>query len=703
MKGKLIWKVTAVKKTKSKHKRSIATTLLLGFSVPVLLLILLGIISYRTASQTILDKYEESSKNTLTAMSMYGENIVDSIASRALETITSSDMKQCYESFYTSKDPEWLGFYSNANTKLFQMLSSSGNISNYYTIPKKNTSMSSLPTDFGNDMYDKFMETSVGKAFSDNSSLKKGWFGYHIDLDAARKSDGEDYAFTFVQKFSGADTYLVLDWKMDSAEEMIEQIDFGKDSIVALISKDGREVARIRSLKENGTPILNKMTETVFVNSDFYKADKEYETVGSEEIRLNGEDYLYVYTPIGNSGICICALIPQDNILEEVSAIRNITVILVLAAIVIAALIGICIAGGISKTVKTISKGLDKVSEGDLTYRFAIKRRDEFGMLGKVLNETIAKICLLMEDMKKFGTKVNQMADDIADKTTFVNESMQNISVAVGEVAKGIQVQAVETEKSSGKMQEFAERIDDIYTETSQMSGSIESATQALNRGQLIIKDLHTKAETTASITNVLVDNINGVQQNSDEIVGIVDAINNIAEQTNLLSLNASIEAARAGEFGRGFAVVAEEIRKLADQSATAAREVQTRLEKMAVMTDKTTKSAAETQMIIEKQGVSLEQTISIFATIEEKVEELLDGLKVIAEGMKCINTDKDEIQSSVMNISVETETAAASTEEVNAALSEQEAATEKLAENMEYLKKQTAVLEESINCFRIC
>lgn len=703
MKNTFIKKVTDAIKAKIKHKRSIRTTLLLGFSVPVLLLILLGVISYGTASQTILDKYEESSKNTLTAMSMYGENIVDGIASRALETITSSDMKQCYESFYTSKDPEWLGFYSNANTKLFQMLSSSGNISNYYTIPKKNTSMSSLPTDFGNDMYDKFMETSVGKAFSEDSSLKKGWFGYHTDLDAARKSDGEDYAFTFVQKFSGADAYLVLDWKMDSAEEMIEQIDFGKDSIVALISKDGREVARIRSIKEDGAQTLNKMSETVFINSDFYKSANEYETVGSEEIRWNGDDYLYVYAPIGNSGICICGLIPQDNILEEVSAIRNVTIILVITAIVIAALIGICIAGGISSTVKLISKGLDKVSEGDLLYKFAIKRRDEFGMLGKVLNETIEKIRLLMEDMKKFGTNVNQMADDISDKTSFVSESMQNISIAVGEVAKGIQVQAVETENSNRKMQEFAERLDDIYVETTQMSGAIDSATEAINKGQVIISDLNAKAETTTSITNVLVENIIGVQKQSSEIVGIVDTINNIAEQTNLLSLNASIEAARAGEYGRGFAVVAEEIRKLADQSATAAGEVQARLGKMAVMTEKTTESASETQKIIEKQGVSLEQTIAIFAIIEEKVEELVNGLKVIVDGMKCINTDKDDIQSSVKNISLETETAAATTEEVNAALSEQETAIAKLAENMENLKQQTAVLEESINCFRIC
>lgn len=689
-------------KSKIQRRKSIRATLLLGFLVPVLLLILLGVISYQTASRTIMDKYEESSKNTLIAMSMYGENVVDGIASRALEQITGSDMKQCYESFYTSKDAEWLRFYSDANTKLFQMCSSAGNISNYYTIPKNNTSMSSLPTDFGSDMYEKFMETSIGKAFTEDPSLKKGWFGYHADLDEARKSDGEDYAFTFVQKFLSADVYLVLDWKMESAEEMLEQIDFGKDSIVALVSGDGREVVCIRTEKEDGTETLEKMSESVFVNSDFYTSSMEQAQAGSEEVRWNGSDYLYVYSPIGDSNISICGLIPRENILAEVSTIKNITIVLVIVAMVIASLIGVCISGGISKTVKLISNGLDKVSEGDLTHKFEIKRRDEFGMLGKVLDETIGKIRLLMEDMKMFGSNVNQMADDISDKTAFVNESMQSISVAVGEVAKGIQIQAVETEKSSGKMQGFAERLDSIYSETTQMSDAIDSATEAINEGHLIIKDLHAKAETTTSITNVLVDNVSGVQKYSSEIIGIVDTINNIAEQTNLLSLNASIEAARAGELGRGFAVVAEEIRKLADQSATAAGEVQARLGKMSVMAEKTNQSAAETQKIIVEQGISLDQTIAIFNTIEEKVEELVSGLKIIVDGMRCINTDKDEIQASVMNISLEAENAAASTQEVNAALSEQEAAIGKLAENMEQLKKETAVLEQSINCFRI-
>lgn len=235
-----------------------------------------------------------------------------------------------------------------------------------------------------------------------------------------------------------------------------------------------------------------------------------------------------------------------------------------------------------------------------------------------------------------------------------------------------------------------------------QMSGAIINTTEVVHKGQVIIRELSEKARTTAEITDILVENVSGVRDHSTEIEGIIDTINNIADQTNLLSLNASIEAARAGENGRGFAVVAEEIRKLADQSAKAAGEVQQRLNAMSVMTERTTQSAEETQTIVAAQGAALTETITVFGVIEEKVSELVNGLQTIVDGMTQINTDKDELQASVMNISMAAETAASSIEEVTASLDEQVGGISRLAENTISMKKETSVLEESMNHFRI-
>lgn len=685
-------------------KRSIRTTLFGAFLVPVLLIVVQGAISYTTASETIMEKYEEASRNTIQAMSMYGQTLADSMASRALEQVNSDDMKLYYGQYADNTQPEWLTHFANAKAKLLLMYNTTEYISNFYTISNGGSEINSLGKELGGkDAYNTFMASDIGTKFQEDISLKSGWYGYHAAIDEMRGSDGQDYAFTYVQKFiNKVEAYLVLDWSMESVEEMISKIDFGDDSITALISNDGREIARIRKEGADGTDVLEKVDGTVFAGQDFYEKSKEETETTTSYVTWNGDMYLYVHAALGKSGISLCSLIPQDNIVAEVSAIRNMTILIVMIAVAIAIFIGTMIAGGISKTVKVLGDNLEKVAKGDLTQNFNIKRKDEFSTLAGTLNDTIGNIRALMTDMKRFGTDVNQMADDISDKTDSVNESLRNITIGMDEVSRGLQVQAEETDKSNGMMQSLAERLEGVHKETVSMSGAIDGATEAIHQGQIIIGDLNEKAQTTANITNILVENVNGVQKQSVEIEDIIDTINNIAEETNLLSLNASIEAARAGEHGRGFAVVAEEIRKLADQSAAAAGEVQQRLSRMSVMTEKTTQSAEETKDIVAKQGDSLNQTIAVFGTIEEKVKELVSGLQVFVDGMEQINTDKDAMQTSVTSISAEAESIAASTQEVTSTLDMQADTMDKLAENMEYLRKQTVVLEESMNKFKI-
>lgn len=685
-----------------KKKRSIGITLIGGFLIPVLMIVVLGVVSYQTASKTMMRKYEESSLHTISALSLYGGTLVEGIETRAMEQIVNSEMKNYYENYADNTDEKWIEVYSKAKSTLSQIKNNMISIDNIYTIPESGSQIHSLERDLPDSIYQDFKDSEIGVWFADHTSKKNGWFGRHLAIDAARESDGEDYAFTYVQRFVNMDTYVVFDWAIKSAEEMLYHINFGENSICALVSDDGREVSRIFKESDDRKLIPEKVDSALFTEQGFYRMAQEAGDCGSADVIWNGSAYLFVFAPLGNSPIMLCALIPRANIIAEVANIRNLTIVIVMIAICVALFVGTMIAGGISRAVGGINRTLGRVAEGDMTQQFAVRRKDEFGILGTALNNTISKIRLLFTEMKAFGGNVNRMAEGTTEKTEALNGALRNILSGVEEVADSMHSQAVYTDESNERMQVFAKRLERIYSETSAMSGVISDASEAIQKGRVIVHNLGRESETTTDIARHLVENASGVQHYSTEIEGIIDTINGIAEQTNLLSLNASIEAARAGEQGRGFSVVADEIRNLADSSSKAAGEVQHILGKMSVMTAKTMASAKETEDIVTKQTVLLNETVTIFGMIEQKVRKLVSGLELVVGGMDEIHSDKEEIQSSVQKICVKAEQAAVAAQEMTASLNEQADVMEELAKNMEYLREEILTLEKSMDHFTI-
>lgn len=685
-------------KFKLPKNTGIMGTLIKAFLVPIVLIIILGLVSYMTASSTIKNKVEESSKSTISAMSMYCDLMTSTVSSKALELVSSEDLSAYYETYYKkTNDSKAMTYWRNGRKDLLKVKASVQYLYSYTIIPEGGTFLTSVSSGLGDDAYAKFMESPEGKYFVENPTQKTAWFGYHTFLDQQLGISEDRYGLAFYQKFLKANAYLVFDITTESIEEMLNEMDLGENSIKALIAQDGREIIRVQ---KDGKGVALESEGAVFTDKDYYTRSLNAEEAGLEYIEYNGDTWLYLYAPVGKTGIMLCGLIPEDNIVQEVHFIRNLCIIMVLLACVIAFVIGSRIASGMSKSVKVITKGLDKVAGGDLTIAFDMKRKDEFGLLAKGLNDMLESMRTLMTDMKKFGNQVKAMADGVAMKSDTINTSVREISLAVDEVAAGAQHQAHEADSSNGKMGVFAEKVDSVSVGAGDMSNTIDKATAAVEQGRVIVDELNKKSETTVAITKVLVDNINDVQERSAAIEGFVDTINSIAGQTNLLSLNASIEAARAGENGRGFAVVAEEIRKLADESMRAGKNIKDIVGNIVETTKKTTDSAKEAETIVFAQAAALEETIQVFGEINQCVDTLVNGLKDIVDSMQMINGEKELVQDSIRSISVISEEAAVATEEVTATLDEQVKIVADLAKDVELLRKEADALDQSISKF---
>lgn len=688
--------VQAVKDVRGNSRRSIMQTLLVGFLVPVILMIALGIVSYNTASSGILSKYKESAMSTVSAVGNYCGLVCDSISSKALEMVTNSDVGSYYEKYYKKQDSEAMEIFRNAKSTISNTKSTNKYVYSCSVIPENGSYLSTLTGSMTENPYSDFTETTEGAFLAENTTVRNQWMGYHTYLDEHMNSTTDKYAITFYQRMLKNNTILILDMDMTTAMDMLEQMDFGKGSIRALVSGDGREVVSIQGT-EGGA-----VEETYFVGNKFFEDSRSAEGTGSTDVKINGKKYVYIYTPVGKTGAMICALIPRSNLLGQVGTIKYITIIMVILAAGAALAIGTYISMGISRTVKSMTMGLSAVAEGDLSKDFTTKREDEFRILTLSLNAMMSSMRKLMQDMKQFGTKVNDLSIDVSEKTTAVSASMDDIATAMDEVARGVQNQAEDTENSNEKMMEFSDNINAVTDKTADMDEMAVKAIDAVEKGKVIVQDLSSKSDTTVSLTKVLVEDIDAVQKSSEEIKSFIDVINSIAGQTNLLSLNASIEAARAGEAGRGFAVVAEEIRKLADQSKESGSRIREIVENIGNTTDKTTASAKKAEDMVNEQAKALAQTVEVFGMIQSHVGELVEGIKVITDRLEKIMEEKETVQGSIQNISAVSEQVAASTQEVTATLGGQAAVIQNLKEEVEKLKEDARQLNISIDKFKL-
>ncbi|MDE6389046.1 MAG: methyl-accepting chemotaxis protein [Lachnospiraceae bacterium] len=686
------------------HKRKsigdikIIYKLMFAFLIPIIMMVMLGIVCYHTASKNAVSKYEESAGSTVMSVAEYFNLLTSNVETNATDMLVTDAVKDYYGlNAMSSNQNKESTSYNAMKTTVLKMTSSTKYVANVHAFAAAGRSVSSTTKEsvrrlaFDENAYDDFQKQE-GQPFED-PTFKGMWIGEHLFIDTATGTDTNEYGISFMRRLSTGKGFLIIDIKRSIVQEALGRVDFGKGSYVSLITADGREIHM-----KYGEPSYG----TIYKGQAFYQASLEEDVYMSDYVTFNKKQYLYLYAPVGETGMKICALIPESSIIEEMKDLRNETILFVIMASLVAILTGMILSNSIRRTLDKISRSMKVASEGDFTVSLATNRQDEFGHVSNSIAKMISSMRELIAEVQKFSGDVGRSAGQVSETTDRILSSMREVNTAVSDVETEVIKQAQDADTGYRMMAEFGEKINHI-SETAGIMGTMADSTIArVEKGTAMVDMLKTTAHATTDITQILVDNVADVGSQSGNIKTIIDTINSIAERTNLLSLNAGIEAARAGESGRGFAVVAESIGKLAEQSMTAGNEIKKIIESIEATTRTATESAVRTEENVKSQMDALDETVTVFHEIHDYVQNLVEKLEQIVEQMGGLVEDKDKVLDTIQGVSSTTDNASAATVEVTASIAEQVGFLSELNDDAEALKSQAEKLDDAMRRFTL-
>ena len=396
----------------------------------------------------------------------------------------------------------------------------------------------------------------------------------------------------------------------------------------------------------------------------------------------------YYINPDGKYILVISA--DESDAFAAILRTTNIMNVALIVEVILFAILGFIMINRLVKPLHVLTEVVNKVAGLDFTRNEdedqLAHRKDEIGLIGRAIHNLHRQLRDIIVIIRDQGEKLSQSNTQFVQGFSEIVQTVDNVNVAVEEIAMGSTSQAQETTSASENMVDMGNAIESNSTSVDALEESIDRMNSLAQQSEEMLDDLADINNKTAETIDVVTEQTNRTNQSAEKINEAVVAIQDIASQTNLLSLNASIEAARAGESGRGFAVVAEQIRKLSEDSANSATEIEAIVRELIENSEDSVVKMQDLKDGSAVQAEKLDSTKESFEGLKQEIEAVSNASKEIFTQTSSINKLKDGVSGVIEQLAAIAQENAASTQETSASMFT-------LTENIDKCKDETEVL----------
>lgn len=688
-------------------RKSIRAKLLLAFLLSTVFIVSLGAYSYKLAADELQASAELNSQQTLKSGGEYLKLMSGVVEAISAQILLNEDVQKLY-------------LNPRQNLKSSDAREAALNIGNYLdSLVLANQNLISCigiigtnDLNFSNNSSAQYVKVRNLGGVEDMLVYKEAlkgdrkpvWIGDTNQLSGlynqSKAGTGLSCVRVLKENASGkVGGILVIELKQEPVKAVLDTINPGLGSEAHFIGTDGFDLGF--SSNEKTMAPANGGYE--FSKGKIYGQIKNDSAANSySSIRYNHKKYLLVYCKPEGTDFILATLLPFSILLSGAARILMTTLILTSFAAVCSIAVAVKMSGGMSATINNIVYTAQKAASGDLTYKPETGRIDELGVLTLNMSSMMDNMRTVIEETAATAEQVSVATQAVASSTNGAIRISEGICTAVEEIAKGAAEQANDAENGAGKANELALKIDKVSSKTISIKNVSDQTMDFTKSGLLMMDELNTRVQQTNSIIKDIIYDVQELGKRSKMIESIVKAITGISDQTNLLAFNAAIEAARSGAAGKGFAVVADEIKKLADQSKQSAHEIAGIVSKTQEQTIKTVEKAKSSGGILESQNKALERVVQSFDGISSSMGALILKVKEISEDVCEMEVCKDDVITSIQNISAVSQQTAATTEEVAASTEMQLKEMEQLMSKAGELQKNASELKVSVSKFII-